>query len=66
MKKILALFSVLAMFSFAVPTVASAQDKPKPNTVKKPAVTTKTPVKLNKKLGVKAKKANVAPARMNK
>lgn len=61
MKKIVAIFSVLAMFSVAV----MAQDKPKKNTVKKPvpAATGKTVKKNQVKRAVKA---NVAPAKINK
>lgn len=59
MKKIVAIFSVLALFSIA----AVAQDLPK-NTVKKK--TTSTKVVPNKKyVAKKAVKANVPAAKMN-
>lgn len=59
MKKIIAIFSLLAMFSVA----AIAQDPPK-NTVKKKNVVKK--VSPNKFAGKKVVKANVPAARMNK
>ncbi len=61
MKKIIAIFSVLAMFSVA----AIAQDPPK-NTVKKPVAAKGKGGRLNVKGMTKAKKANVTPARITK
>lgn len=58
MKKLIAIFSVLAMFSVS----AFAQDPPK-NTVKKPVAIKGG--KMTKK-GIKAKKAVVPPARISK
>ncbi len=58
MKKILAIFSLLAMFSVA----AIAQDPPKNTVKKKNAVKTVSP---NKLAGKKAVKAKVPVAKMN-
>jgi hypothetical protein len=60
MKKIVAIFSVLALFSVA----AVAQDLPK-NTVKKKPATTSTKIKPNKTIGKKVMKANAPAAKMN-
>lgn len=60
MKKIVVIFSVLALFSIG----ALAQDPPK-NTVKKPAATAKGKT-VKKNQIKKAVKANVAPAKINK
>lgn len=58
-KRMIALFSLLALFSISV----MAQDTPKNTVKKKNAVKTVSPSKYAKK---KAVKANVAPARINK